>query len=284
MLSLLAYLFYFAAASASPVQRRHLAQRRGGDVAAQVRFSAQVMLFPAVVGSLVLPFFVAPFWEGDAWLLALLALGSGIAGASSFAMYYVTQRHVEAGIGTLVSNIYTPVTIALATFFLGEKLTIIQGIGTALLLLGVVIVSKKHRIGRFTFDRYFILTLLSGILIGITLVLERALQQKTGFTSGTLLSWWAQAGCLVLAAFVLRGKSSYSAKDIAVTGTLRFAQAVSWVTLVNVVGNLSLVSAVTTFKVVTVFLAAAVLLKEREDMGRKLLGSLIAVAGLLMMG
>lgn len=69
-----------------------------------------------------------------------------------------------------------------------------------------------------------------------------------------------------------KSKNVYSNKDILITGTLRFFQALSWVTLIFVVGNLSLVSSVTTFKVVIVFIAAAIFLKEREDVPRKILG------------
>ncbi|NTW14699.1 MAG: hypothetical protein HGA31_06790, partial [Candidatus Moranbacteria bacterium] len=53
--------------------------------------------------------------------------------------------------------------------------------------------------------------------------------------------------------------------------------------LLFAVGNLSLVSAVTTFKVVIIFVFAAIFLKEREDLTRKIIGSLVSVAGLLMM-
>jgi hypothetical protein len=45
---------------------------------------------------------------------------------------------------------------------------------------------------------------------------------------------------------------------------------------------LSVVSAVTTFKIVVIFAVAAVFLNEREDMARKVAGSIIAVAGLLL--
>ena len=284
MAALLAYLFYFVAASASPIQRRHLAKRNDGNVASQVRFSAAVMLFPAIIGSFVIPFFAPAYWQGNLWTLILLTIGAGISGAASFGIYYVTQRHVEAGIGTLVSNVYTPVTIAIATLFLGEKLTPMQLVGTMLLLVGVIIVSKKHRIGRFKFDKYFLWTVASGVLIGIVLALERALQKTTGFTTGTLLSWWAQALFLLATGWVMGGRNTYSNKDLAITGTLRFFQAISYVTIIFFVGNLSVVASITTFKVVIVFLAAALFLKEREDLGRKLLGSLIAVAGLLLMG
>lgn len=66
-----------------------------------------------------------------------------------------------------------------------------QIFGTMLLLAGVVVVSKKHRIGRFKFDKYFIMMLLSGVFLGFVVVAERALQKTTGFSAGTMLSWWS---------------------------------------------------------------------------------------------
>jgi len=53
--------------------------------------------------------------------------------------------------------------------------------------------------------------------------------------------------------------------------------------LTYVVANLSVVSSVTTFKIVIMFVVAAIFLKEKDDLGRKIFGSLIAVAGLLLM-
>ena len=99
-----------------------------------------------------------------------------------------------------------------------------------------------------------------------------------------MISRWSQCLFLGIAALVSQQKSMYTPKDIAITGTLRFMQSLSWVILIFVVGNLSLVSSITTFKVVVVFIAAALFLGERDDLPRKILGSLIAVAGLLLMG
>lgn len=282
MAVLFAYLFYFVAASASPLQRRWLAVNREAPAAGQIHFAFQVVLILAVLG-LLIPFFEPFELSGDAVTIALLAIATGVCGAGYFWANYVAQRHVEAGITTLVSNIYTPITIFLATVFLGEVLTLPQLLGAALLLTGVIVVSKRHRIGRFKFDKYFLLMGFSGVLLGLLLTAERALQIETGFTAGTLFSWWSQ--CLVLGGLTLYtgSRSNYSLKDVSITGVLRFLQALSWVILIFVVGNLSVVSAVTTFKVVVIFIAGALLLNEKEDMGRKILGSVIAVAGLLLM-
>lgn len=119
--------------------------------------------------------------------------------------------------------------------------------------------------------------------MSVSLVAERALQKMTGFTAGTMLSWWAACLCIGLVALFVREKSPYSTKDIVVTGSLRFLQILSWVTLVYVTSNISFVSAVTTFKVVIMFILGAIFLKERDDLPRKILGSIVAVAGLLFM-
>jgi drug/metabolite transporter (DMT)-like permease len=282
MIEFLSYVFYFIAASASPLQRRWLATTKNTDNKGQIHFAFQVT-FITVVLSLLLPIFRPFYLAGDSSYLIGLSLICGVFGAGYFISSYTAQKHVEAGVTTLVSNIYTPVTIVLATFFLNEKLTTTQIFGTALLLVGMLVVSQKHRIGKFKFDKYFTLMVLSGIMLGISLTTERALQKMTGFTAGTMLSWWMQCVFLGLATLVARNKSEYSKKDVIITGGLRFLQSLSWVVLIFVVGNLSVVSSVTTFKVILIFIAAAIFLREREDLIRKIIGSFIALAGLLLM-
>lgn len=277
------YLFYFVASSVSPLQRRWLSQQRNvNSNSAQIHFAFLVSLIIAVLGLLLIC--IKPFYiTGSTHTLLTLSLITGLFGGGHFICLYIAQKHVEAGITTLVVNIYTPITIALASWLLHESLTPLQILGTVLLLAGMAIVSKKHKIGRFSFDIYFLLVVLCGICVGIAFTAERALQKMTGFTAGTLMSWWSQCLMLGIAVLIVRGKNAYSKTDVAITGTLRFLQSLSWVTLVLVIGNLSLVSAVTTFKVIVVFAAAALFLKEREDLPRKILGSLVALAGLFLL-
>jgi drug/metabolite transporter (DMT)-like permease len=282
MAAFLSYLFYFIAASASPLQRRWLATHRNIKNEGQIRLAFQVT-FITVILSFTLPLFERFHLQGNVFYLVGLSLICGLFGAGYFVFSYTAQKHVEAGVSSLVSNIYTPITIVLATLLLNEKLTLIQILGTVLLIIGILVVSRKHRIGRFKFDKYFMLMVLSGIMMGILLVAERALMKITGFSAGVMLSWWSQCLFLGIATLATHSKSVYSKKDITITGVLRFLQSLSWVVLVFVVGNLSIVSAITTFKVVVVFIAGAIFLKEKEDLPIKILGSIIALAGLLLM-
>ena len=282
MTILISYLFYFVAASVSPLQRRWLAKKKNVDGKEQVHFAFQTA-FVIVILSLLLPFFQTFKLVGEVPSLIILSLISGIFGAIAWSLIYLAQKHVESGITTLIINIYTPITIVLATFLLNEKLTMLEIIGTIFLLIGMVIVSKKHKTGRFSFDKYFLFMLLAGVMLGVVLTAERTLQKETGFTAGTMLSWWSQCLFLGIGSWVMRSRSKYSMREIALTGSLKFLQSLSWVILLFVVGNLSVVSSITTFKVVVVFVAAAIFLKEREDLPRKIIGSLVALGGLLLM-
>ena len=282
MVEFFAYIFYFIAASASPLQRRWLAKTKNTDNNGQIAFSFHVTLVTIILSFGLLlyqPFTIA----GDIPLIIFFTLICGIFGSLCYTFSYTAQKHVEAGISSVISNSYTPVTIVLATVFLSEKLTGIQILGTVILFIGMLVVSKRHKTGRFSFDKYFMMMLLSGIFLGILITAERYLQKTTGFTTGTMLSWWSVCLFLGVITFITKNKHTYSKKDVLITGTLRFFQNLSWVSLVYVVGNLSLVSSITTFKVVLMFIAGALFLNEKEDLSRKIIGSIIAVVGLLLM-
>lgn len=282
MLVFFSYLFYFIAASASPLQRRYLAHKKDVNGEGRINLAFRTMLF-LVFGSLFFPLFSPFYISGNVWHLILLSLICGISGMGFFILTFISQKHVDGGITSVVSNIYTPITIVLASIFLGESLSMMQILGTVLLLIGMFIVSKKHRTGRFSFDKYFMMMLLGGVLLGFVLVAERSLMKMTGFSAGIALSWWSQCLFLGIAVLVAKSKNTYSSKDINISGILQLLASISYVVLINIVGNLSVVSAVTTFKIVIVFIAAAIFLNEREDFKRKLIGSLIALLGLLIM-
>ena len=282
MTQILAYIFYFVAASASPLQRRWLAKNKNKENTGQIAFAFQVAGIVAIL-SLLLPLFQPIYFKGNILSLIWLWLICWIFWAGYFIFSYGAQKHVEAGVSSLVSNIYTPITILLATMFLHESLTMVQIFWTCLLLVWMVIVSKKHRIGKFKFDKYFLMMMLSGVLLGVSLTAERALQKITGFTAWTMISRRSQFIFLWIVTIISHSRSIYSPKDIAITGSLRFWQSLSRVILIFSVWNLSLVSAITTFKIVILFVAAAIFLREREDMPRKIIGSIIAVIWLLFM-
>lgn len=282
MTVLLSYLFYFVASTASSLQIRWLTKKNDLESHEQVRFTFQIIAI-LFLGSLTFPFFSPFFVAGNYYYLLFLFLVCGIFGAGCNLFSIFAQKHLDVGISSIVGNIYTPLTIILSSFLLREGLTPLQIVGTLFLLAAMFIVSKKHRTGKFTFNKYFLMMLLSGVLLSVLLVAERALQKTTGFSAGIMLSWGAQALGLWIVTLFIKSKHTYTNPEILATGFIKFLGATSWVTLVYVVGNLSLVSSITTFKIIIVSFAAAFLLGEKEDLPRKIFGSIIAVIGLLLM-
>lgn len=281
MAIVLAYIIFFLFSTASTLQRRHIAIRRDTDLG-QIDFAFRIS-FMAFILSGVLFFIERPHFNQTPAVMLSLALTCGVFGALSIAPQYIAQRHVEAGLTTLIGNIYTPVTIALSTLLLHESLNGSQIIGTFLLLIAVVLVSRKHRLSRWRFDRYFWLMVLSGLSLGICLVAERSLLRSNGITTAAWLSWGADALFLGIAALFVRRRSQYNLGDTVMTGILRFAQMFSWIILLTIVANLSLAASIVTFKIVLVFITGALFLHEHDDLKRKIIGSLIATAGLLLM-
>ncbi len=278
----LSYIFYFIASSASSLQVRWITKKRDLESREQIRFVFQVV-FITFLGSLLFPFFSKFYLAGNPYYIFFLVLTCCVFGAGTNIANIIAQKHLDVGISTIVVNIYTPITIFLSSILIHEGLTLTQVYGTILLLVAMVLVSKKHHLGKFKFDKYFLLILLSGVLLGVLLVAERALQIQTGFSASIILSWGAQALGLGIATLISGSTHTYSTKDVVTSGLFRFFGSLSYVILVYVASNLSLVASITTFKVVIVFIAAALFLNEREDLPRKIVGSIIAVLGLLLM-
>jgi drug/metabolite transporter (DMT)-like permease len=157
-----------------------------------------------------------------------------------------------------------------------------QILGTVLLLSAAFLVTKNHRGGRFHVDKYIWLMLASGIGLGIAMTAQRELIKITGFTTASLLSLLSPVLFLGFLSLFVRHKTTYSLKDTAATGTLYFLQLLSWVVLVAIVANLSVVSSITTFKVVIIFGIGAIYLHEHDDLLRKIIGAAIAIIGLLL--
>ncbi len=282
MIIIASYFFYFVASSISPLYRRYLAKTRNPDTKSQIRLAFEVMLI-LVIGGSFLPFFSPMYFAGSSLNLFLLSLVCGVFGMGYFILNFVAQKHIDAGVSNIVTNVYTPMTVFLSSILLKEGLSLQQVFGMVLLILALLVVSHKHRISKFKFDRYFVMMLIGGLLLGVLLVAERALQKQTGLSASTMLSWSSQALFLGLAVFFTKSTHSYSSKDVVGLGSMFFLGSLSYVILVYVVGNLAVVSTITTFKVVLIMIGGAIFLGERDHPWRKVIGSVIAILGLLLM-
>jgi len=282
MTILISYILFFSLTTVNALYRRFVIKKKDGGEIEQIHFAFEILAI-LVIGSVIMQFFSPLYFTGDLWHLVIFSVICGVCGMGYFALNFAAQKYVDAGISQVIVHIYVPITIIFSSILLNEGLNKVQLLGTGLLLVSMFIISKKHQISRFRFDRYFWLMILSGFCMGVLLIAERALQKQTGLTAGTMLSWGSQFAFLGVLALILKSKHTYTNKEVITTGALQLVSSMSYVVMLFTVGNLSFVSSITTFKIVFIFIGAAIFLHEREDLSRKIFGSAIAVIGLLLM-
>jgi drug/metabolite transporter (DMT)-like permease len=278
---LLAYLFYFVAATASPLQRRLQAKKTQSNV---LLLATQTQIVVCCLGLLLL---IKP-GQGLGLTVSALPISFGIIlfGGLFHSLSYLSQKHVDAAQTSVISNIYTPVTILLAVLFLNDQFTTKQFFGTLILIVAVLLIAVDNITRRtLRISRYSFMMLASGSSLGVILFLEKLMMNMLGAGRGVFISWVLQLIGLAIVSKVfsknlIGNKPKF--REIALSSILRFAQQVSYVILLVVVGNLAVVSAVTTFKIVFVFAASYILLDERTHIKRKVVGSLLALIGLLL--
>ena len=103
-----------------------------------VWFSAAFLLLALIIG------FTVPLdWHLTPGLVALAALGgllNGLGGLTSFA---ALEKGGKASVVIPIVNLYPLVTIAGAWIFLGERLTLTQGLGIVFALIAVVLLAQE---------------------------------------------------------------------------------------------------------------------------------------------
>ncbi|MCJ2531446.1 MAG: DMT family transporter [Candidatus Thermoplasmatota archaeon] len=210
----------------------------------------------------------APSLGGSRGLL--LGLGAGLTGMLGFVAYYETiARGTISRVGTIIAA-YPAVTVILALAFLGETITLTQGLGIALLLGSAVLLGRGEGQTARTGGRLLtVLVLLSFLLWGVWGFLAKVVVTEVG--EGPTFFYFGVSNLLVGVPLLLfvgaRATGPFLAKRRLLawpTLTIMMGSGgVILMTLALVGGPASLVAALTgAYPVVTV-LAATTLLHER---------------------
>lgn len=200
----------------------------------------------------------------------------------------VSQKHIDTTTYTVIRMLVTPVTILLSSVFLHESLSFAQGSGLLLILAGSFVVSSSgRRLKLQRFNRYELYAASTALFLGANTLVSNFLIDQTSFaTSMTVFSFLISLpGLLVSSMRVKQLKRFLTVQDIKLSVALGFTTAIhiaSFWGAVAIVDNLSLVSALASFRVITVFAASYVVLSERTGPFQKLAGSSLAVTGLLL--
>lgn len=278
-------LGYLVLGTASYLWRRQLAQTFAKANRLVNAFFFVAVLYPIglLVALLTSPN-LAIGWEN---FLLLLAGGAIFPVANLFA--YRANRHLDAGLFSIITDVIPVVSILGGTFLLNETLNGPQWLGAAIIFVAALMVSFSQLRRNRSIDRSSALldALTAVILIGLGFVFERYMMTRMDFGAYLVFGWGAQMLWAVGAAWPER-KSYRVLKDPKIRGKLlgfSLSSALRGLCIAGalfVSGNVSVVMASASFLTILVVVAAYFVLKEHEWLWLKLGAAGLGLAGLLL--
>ncbi|MEI6477629.1 MAG: EamA family transporter [bacterium] len=282
----LVLLAYFIVATASSLQRRVFAQKtKLHPTVASLLSQAAIIVPLGIIWALIERDW---FPNGINVGLILTMAAAGLFQSLYNILSLKCQKEVDATQFAIIANLYTPITIIGATIVLHEGLTAQQAVGMILLVLGAVIVSVKgFSKETLRFSPYTWIAFGASLVLGLALIAERGAIRGSSIGSYFVVGYGIQTLASLLFALPYIRKSrpvDYRVETSGIfwLGLLRFGQFATFALASSLASNVSLISSVTTFKIVFIFIASYLLLKERDHAYRKMIGILFSIVGLLL--
>lgn len=239
-----------------------------------------------ILGAIIFfPFFIVSSFlptDNKAWII--LAISSVLWAITTYIAFYV-YKMLEVSIKTTIDRTRLIFILLIAVIFLGESLTLNKVAGIALILIGAITVSYhkeklKHRM------KWILLCIVTAILSSAAYICDK---YAMGFFSASSYVFYSHffPGLLILPFFIYRRKSF---TDIFVSN----GKSVIAVVALDCLGYFLLLMS---FKMIEASIAVPIMecmfivsvlggiifLKEREEIGKKVVSMIIALVGVLIL-
>lgn len=264
------------------LQRVLLKEQSSRPIAFSILFQLLTGLFLGVVGLLFadmrLPSRLIDLWPN----LLIMTVFYGLANVCIFS----SLKRTEASRFTVVFSTRAFFTALGSSIFLRELLIGRQFLGAALIFAGIVVVNLQSK--KFVFGRGEMLALLAAVLFGLANTNDRFLLSAFQVYPFTTLAFIAPALMTALMfpreiAHMRVFLSGSVLKKVVFLCAIYGLAAVTFFAALQKTTNSSQLATINLTSVVLVVLFAAVFLKEREYLAKKVFGALLSFVGLLLM-
>lgn len=274
---------YFIANTTAKLLIRVLAQRTKLDpYAASLAIMAPTYVFGAIYGLLNQ---TQPLLQGVTPLLTIGMFLFGFLQVLSGKISMITQKHIETATYSVMRMLYVPISVLLSPVLFGESLNAQQFVGMVLILCGVSVVTTGGKMPRLKhFSKYEIFTLINSIFLGLYVVLNKYLLDQTSLAT-LMVVFSALENLPLLLTVAKKSRTKPTKLDLKLSTSIGLASAIHMLTFwlaVSAADNLALVSSLSAFRIVTIFLGGHYILKENGNFKQKIAGSLLAMTGLLL--
>lgn len=220
--------------------------------------------------------------------LYLFILLSGTCFATNAYFGFKSLKHIDISKFIVLFSFRTVVTIIVASIFLDEKLTPVQLIGSLLILLSIILINSKSVKEIFVFGKGEVYVLIASIAFGLGNVSDKYIfdsfelipYMTIGFLlPGTLLTLRKPNTVLEFPEFFRKNRIW----KITLFTFLYTLAALSFYYAFILADNASLVSSIGQISTIVTVILGIVVLKERKDLRKKLLGGAISFVGLVLL-
>ncbi len=220
----------------------------------------------------------------------LLVLASVAYGLQNVTLFW-TLRYMDAAISSLMGMLGIIGVVVMATIILGEGLTWQQLGGAALIVgsIGYVLSAKVNEGERRHWTTGLILSLVTAVLLGIGATGEKYLLGQVEL--GSYIVWgWGLQWAVIFGTSLVYQPGLYknvlrraNAKLLSAATVARTLSALSFVTMMLVLDNLSKVAVLSGLKVIFVAILGVLILHERQFVRRKIMAAVAAAIGVAIM-
>ncbi len=220
----------------------------------------------------------------------LLTLLVGFLYALASATYYTAMKHMEVSRLVIILSLEGLFTQVTAFLFLKEPFTEKKIIAATLVVFSVLLVSFSSKTLSLAFSRYDLLAVANGAIFSITSLIDSFLvnnyyspltYQAVNFLlpAGLMLIIFRKNAKNIPHLFNWRKKTPL----LLATAFLLFLTYVATLNAYNLGGEVSRVVPIMGTQTIIVVILEFFILKERQNLGRKVLSSLLAVAGVYLL-
>jgi len=265
---------------ASLLQRFILKTKDINPVSFAITFQVLVGLFFAVV--LLFKGFsfpdIARFWP---FLILTIVLWG-----SANALKFRALKKVEISEFAVLYQISVLTTVLIAIFLLGEKFFLQQFIGLILVIAAVILVSWKNT--KLKMTKYEIIAIISAIFYGAAFINDAYILRSYDAFSYTFYAFLGPG----LATWLVFRKdvNPFSLFDRKIVKTVLLSTFLYSIAVVSVYlayqagRNAAQISALGNTQTILIVILAAIFLKERDKIPRKLFAAALSVAGVILLG
>ena len=245
--------------------------------------TALIDFFGALTAVLFIPFFGIKIPSGTE-LLGLFLLSVFLSAISDYLLLFATKNADTADTSILMplSNIWV---LLLATFFLGESLSLWKVVGVVLIATGSIITLSKGK--KFVVNKGILAAFIYGWLITGTILIDKGISNNFSLPVYSAIFYFLSSAVLT----ILTGKNSFKKiiTEWKINGWWNAAVGVQWALF-----SLALLFAYTREEaskavpimrvfIVLVTIYSIFIMREKERMWKKIFGSIIVTGGALVL-